>query len=47
MIAMGAGVRAGRVFDRPIQSIDLVPTVGAMMGFSPSLSQGTPVEELL
>lgn len=46
MMALGAGVRAGRVFDRPIQSIDLVPTVGAMMGFSPLLSQGRPVEEL-
>jgi hypothetical protein len=47
MMALGAGIRAGRVFDRPIQSIDLAPTVGAVMGFSPSLSQGTPVEELL
>src|SRR5438270_5608005 len=47
MMALGAGVRAGQVFDRPIQSIDLVPTVGAMMGFSPSLSQGTRLEELL
>jgi hypothetical protein len=47
MMALGAGVREGLVFDRRIDSTDLVPTVGAMMGFSPSLAQGTPVTELL
>ena len=47
MMALGAGVRQGVVYDRPIQSTDLVPTLGAMMGFSPSLSQGKPVIELL
>jgi hypothetical protein len=46
MMALGAGVRAGRVFDCPIQSIDLVPTLGAILGFSPALSHGTRVEEL-
>jgi len=30
-----------------MQSIDLVPTLGAIMGFSPSLSQGSPVKELV
>jgi hypothetical protein len=47
MMALGAGVREGLVFDRRIDSTDLVPTVGAMMGFSPSLAQGAPVTELL
>ena len=47
MMALGAGVRQGVVYDRPVQSIDLVPTLGAMMGFSPKLSQGRPVSELL
>lgn len=47
MMALGAGIREGRVFDRPVQSIDLVPTLGAMVGFSPSLAKGKPVEELL
>src|ERR1700728_4689599 len=42
MMALGAGVRPGVVYDQPMQSIDLVPTLGAMMGFSPSLSQGKP-----
>jgi hypothetical protein len=47
MMALGAGVRQGVVYDRPLQSIDLVPTLGAMMGFSPRLSQGRTIQELL
>jgi len=47
MMAMGAGVRPGVVYDTPLQSIDLVPTLGAIMGFSPAVSQGTPIRELL
>jgi hypothetical protein len=47
MMALGAGVREGVVYDRPVQSIDLVPSLGAMMGFSPKFSQGRPLTELL
>jgi hypothetical protein len=47
MMALGAGVRQGVVYDDPMQSIDLVPSLGALMGFSPSLSQGKPIRELL
>ena len=47
MMALGAGVRQGVVYDRPMQSIDLVPSLGAMMGFSSALSQGKPIKELL
>jgi hypothetical protein len=47
MMALGAGVRQGTVYDRPLQSIDLVPTLGSIMGFSPKLSQGKPIHELL
>jgi len=46
MMALGAGVREGVVYDRPMQSIDLVPTLGSMMGFSAAQSQGRPVVEL-
>jgi hypothetical protein len=46
MMALGAGVREGVVFDRPMDSTDLVPTIGAMLGFSPSLAQGKPIPEL-
>ena len=47
MMALGAGVRQGVVYDRPMQSIDLVPTLGAMMGFSPSLAQGSLIRDLI
>lgn len=47
MMALGAGVREGVVYDQPVQSIDLVPSLGAMMGFSPQQSTGTPIKELL
>jgi len=47
MLALGKGVREGVIYDEPVQSIDLVPSLGAMMGFSPELSQGKPIKELL
>jgi hypothetical protein len=47
MMALGAGVRPGLVFDRPVDSTDLVPTLGTMLGFSSSMAQGQPIAELL
>jgi hypothetical protein len=47
MLAAGAGVREGVVFDRAVDSTDLVPTIGAILGFSPSLAQGKPIHEVL
>jgi hypothetical protein len=47
MMALGSGIREGVVFDRPLDSLDLVPTVGSMMGFSASQSHGKPITELL
>jgi hypothetical protein len=47
MMALGAGVRPGVVYDRPMQSIDLVPSLGAIMGFSAARSQGALIKELL
>jgi len=46
MMALGAGVRENVVFDRPMQSTDLVPTIGAMLAFSPALAQGKRILEL-
>jgi hypothetical protein len=46
MMALGAGVREGVVLDHPAESTDLVPTLGAMLGFSPALAQGRPLSEL-
>ncbi len=47
MMALGAGVRHGVVYDTPMQSIDLVPSLGAILGFSASQSQGKLIRELL
>jgi hypothetical protein len=47
MMALGAGVREGVVYDRPAESTDLVPTLGSMLGFSAALAQGKPIPELL
>jgi hypothetical protein len=47
MMALGAGVREGVVFDRPMESTDLVPTLGSILGFSAALAQGKPIPELL
>ncbi len=46
MMALGAGVREGVVIDHLVDSTDLVPTLGAMLSFSPSLAQGKPIPEL-
>lgn len=47
MMALGPGIRAGVVYDRPVDSIDLVPTLSSMMGFTASLSMGKPITEIL
>ena len=47
MLALGAGVREGVVYDRPVDSRDLVPTLGALLDFSTSQAQGKPIQELV
>lgn len=47
MMVLGQGVRHGVVYDTPVQSVDLVPSIGTMMGFSPSQSSGNPIRELV
>jgi hypothetical protein len=47
MMTLGAGVRQGVVIDRPMESTDLVPTIGAMLNFSASLAQGKAISELV
>ena len=47
MMALGAGVREGAIYDHPVQSTDLVPTLGSIMGFQASQSQGQPIQDLL
>ena len=47
MMALGPGIREGVVYDRAMDSTDLVPTLGSLLGFSPALAQGKPIPELL
>src|SRR6266567_4968414 len=47
MLVAGPGIRQGVVFDRAIDSTDLVPTLGSMLGFVPAFAQGKPIGELL
>jgi hypothetical protein len=35
------------VYDHAVESIDLVPTLGAMLGFDTPLTGGKPVKELV
>jgi len=46
MVAIGPDIRENVFIDRPIDSMDLVPTLGSYFGFSPRFAQGAPVREL-
>jgi hypothetical protein len=46
MLALGAGVRQQTIVDRPVESVDLVPTIGALLGFDARFSQGKPLPEV-
>jgi hypothetical protein len=46
MMVMGPGVRENVVVERAVESTDLVPTLGALFGFSPRFAQGKPLAEV-
>ena len=46
MLALGPEIRDNVLVDRPIDSMDLVPTLGSYFGFSPRFAEGRPVGEL-
>jgi hypothetical protein len=46
LIAIGPGIREGIVYDRRVDALDLVPTIGSMMGFTAQLSKGRPITEI-
>lgn len=46
MMTLGPAARHGAVVDRAIESIDLVPTVGRLLGFDARRAQGKPIVEL-
>jgi hypothetical protein len=45
MMAMGPGIRENVVVDRAVESIDLVPTIGSVLGFDARFSRGKPLTE--
>jgi hypothetical protein len=46
MLALGPDVRQNVVVDRPLHSVDLVPTLGTYLGFSPRYAKGKPIDGL-
>jgi hypothetical protein len=46
MMALGEGVHENKVFDLPIDSTDLVPTIGGMLDFSTDFAQGKRIPGL-
>jgi len=47
MMALGPGTRENTIVERPVESIDLVPTLGSLLGFDPRLCRGKPLTEVL
>ena len=47
MMALGPHVRQNVTVDRPLYSLDLVPTVGALMGFPTPHVHGKPIPEVI
>ncbi len=47
MMVLGPGIRENVVVDRPVESIDLVPTLGSMLGFAPHLAKGKSLVEVI
>ncbi|MCU1325383.1 MAG: hypothetical protein JWN34_753 [Bryobacterales bacterium] len=46
MMVLGPDVKQNVIIDRPVESIDLVPTLGSFFGFNPALSAGKPIAEV-
>jgi hypothetical protein len=47
MMALGPHIRHNVTVDRPLDSLDLVPTLGALMNFQTPLAQGKLISEVL
>jgi len=47
MMVLGPGVRENHIVERPVDSTDLVPTLGSLLGFTPNLCHGHPLPEVL
>jgi hypothetical protein len=47
MMVLGPGIRENHIVERPVDSTDLVPTLGSLLGFRPTLCHGQPLLEVL
>lgn len=47
MMVLGPGIRQGHIISRPVDSLDLVPTLGSLMGFAVPMAKGRPLTEVL
>jgi hypothetical protein len=47
MMVMGPDVRQGAVVDRFVESVDLTPTLGSLLGFPVQLAEGRPLPEVV
>jgi hypothetical protein len=47
MMALGPHIRQNLTVDRPLDSLDLVPTLGSLMRFDTALAHGKPITEVL
>lgn len=47
MMVLGPNIRENIAVNRPVQSLDLVPTLGALLGFSAGQAHGSPLTEVL
>ena len=45
LVVLGPGVRQNVVVDRPVESTDLTPTLGTLLGFEARYSHGKPLTE--
>jgi hypothetical protein len=46
MMALGPHIRQNTIVDRPLESLDLVPTIGALLGFPTPRAQGKLIAEV-
>jgi hypothetical protein len=47
MMVLGPGIRQGAFIERPVDSLDLVPTLGKLFGFPTPLVHGKPLPEVV
>ena len=47
MIAIGPGIRENSIVERPVESIDLTPTIGSLLGVPTRFAQGKPLPEVV